>query len=320
MPNKDVERIKGLYAIIQHGHYIVLYGKKLIICNDEGDVIACRNELRNVHKVIAVSQNEILVDCGPQKAYIVLSLEDGSELWRVPYPKLDYTSRSFTISQDSAFVYDYYDFNDCQYLVRIDLKAKSLTTTRLDKGLRCVSDLICDSNGVPCLLEHHYEIVDEKHISLNRIRKVCDESVGMGSAYYWRDEWCFDFPVISLFFLGDTETVLTNNLQVYCPKNGDMYTLIKKEDKKKIPANAPFDWKTTPNKQYIILIYDEMNVVVDIKTRSIVARYRTDFYHGCLIGDCFWVSSNDGIIKKPFPLIEDIPQKTYDFWNPWASK
>lgn len=316
MKTKDIEKVKGRYNISLYDEYIILFGNRLLIFHTDGSMVANKKELRNIRKVISISKDIVLVDCGSQKAYIALSLCDGSEIWRVSHPKLDYTSRCFSISPDNTVVYDYYEFEGSKYFARIDLVAKELVVFLLEEGLRCVSDLTCDENGIPCLLEHHYEIVGEKHISANGIRYIYEDCINPGNAYHWKYKWAFDFPTISKFFLGNCETILTKDLLVYQPKNGNSYHLLGEEERAQLPKSEPFGWNITHNKQYIILIYKEMNVVIDLITKTLVARYNTDFYHGCLIGNKYWISSDDGIIIKPFPLIEDTPAKKNVFWNP----
>lgn len=316
MAKKDVEKVKGRYNIALYGQYVILFSKKLLIFHTDGSLVASRKDLRNIRKIMVISEDNILIDCGSQKAYIAISLKDGLEVWRVAHPKLEYTSRSFTISPDHTVVYDLYELEGSKFFVRIDLTTKELSAIMLAEGLRCISDLACDEEGTPCLLEHHYEMVGEKHISANGIRLIHEDSVNPGDSYYWKYKWIFDFPTISKFFFGNTETILTQDLFVYNPNTGNKYYLLENENRSQLPKSSPFDWKIVPNTQYIILIYNETNIVVDFHSRKMVARYNTDFYHGSLIGENYWVSTDVGVLIKPFPLIECLPTKTNDFWSP----
>ena len=316
MTKKDVEKVKGRYNIASHGQYVILFSKNLLIFHTDGSLVASRKDLRNIRKIIPISEDTILIDCGSQKSYIAISLKDGLEIWRAAHPKLEYTSRSFAISPDHTVVYDFFELGGSKFFVRIDLTTKELSAILLDEGLRCISDLACDEEGIPCLLEHHYEMIGEKHLSANGIRFIYEDSVNPGESYYWKYKWFFDFPTISKFFFGNTQTILTQDLFIYHPNTGDKYNLLENETRFQLPQSAPFDWKIVPNTQYIILIYNEMNIVVDIHTRKMVARYHTDFYHGNLIDEHYWVSTDSGVLIKPFPFIEDIPAKMIDFWCP----
>ena len=310
----NMHKIKGKYNISLCGNYVVLFGDMLSIFNKDGSIVAHKKNLRNIHKIVAISEDSILADCGSPKAYVALSLSDGAEVWSLSHPRLDYTSRGFAIPPDNSAVYDYYDLKGSQYLLKIDLTTREMTTISLESGLRCISDLACDEKGTLCLLEHHYEIIGEKHISINGIRYVYEDSVCPGNAYNWKSKWAFDFPTISKFFLGNTDTVLTKDLFVYQPKTGKKYHLLENESRFELPECEPYDWKISSNKQYVILLYKDTNIVVDITTKKVVARYNTDFYHGCLIDDQYWVCLDDHIQIKPFPFFENIPASKPCFW------
>ncbi len=68
------------------------------------------------------------------------------------------------------------------------------------------------------------------------------------------------------------------------------------------------------SRQYLSLMYDNVNVVIDWHERKMVARYAGKHMKGCLINDEYWISSEDGIRRVPFPLIEDIPPRKLTTW------
>ena len=50
------------------------------------------------------------------------------------------------------------------------------------------------------------------------------------------------------------------------------------------------------------------NIVVD--------ENKADYRFGCIVGNEYWVSTDAGILKKPFPYIEEIPIRKHNFWSP----
>ncbi len=305
-----------IFSIVQKNQHIVLIGGRLWIYRNNGRIVSCHRDIVNPHKVAFLSSNRLLVECGRLKAYILLSLEDRSEITRIAQPKMDISSNSFVISKDERYIYDWFELKGNRYLVRIDTLSWEKEICVLQYGLRVVSDMCCDNNGELCLLEHHYEEVGGRAFSCNGIRYAYRDEFVPGSAYFWKHKWSFSFPQISSFFLGDTETVLTNDLHIYKPATNEIYNLLERETEWERPLRAPSSIQLSEDGKFLVLCYPTMNVVVDMIDRKIIARYATDNSCGCLVNDKFWVYDESGVVKKPFPLIEQIPQCKYRFWKP----
>lgn len=306
----EIEKISGRYTISTRDEYVVLSGKNLVLCNVAGEIITYRPDLRNIHKVAFLSGDRILIDCGILRSYVLLSLVDGSEIWRVAQPKLDYTSRSFAISPDHAYIYDYFYLKEECFLTRISILSQKTTVYAVKSDMRCVSDIKCDIEGFPCLLQHHYE--SSENVSINGICCFTDnvhESVGVF-------RWKFEFPRISCYFLGDTETILTEDLYVYNPKTRRMFYLLENELEWESPGMRPLFCRIDESRRYVVLSYDTVNVVIDVINKKMVARYVASFTNGFIVDNEYWISSASGIQRKPFPLIEDMPQRKYRFWKP----
>ena len=315
MESTDIAKVKGHYSISLCGEHIVFYGSNLRIYRNDGTLIAYKNVYRNIKKILPLDLDKLLIDCGSQKAYIVLSLTDGSEIWRVKQPKLDYTSRRFSVSPDKLFVFDSFDLMGNQYLVRINLDSQVLISIYLEKGLRCISDMCFDDDGTLCLLEHHYETIAGRNVSINGIRYIHLDSLNPGGANDWKEKWYFDHPTISKFFLGNAETVLTQNLMVYHIGDGKLSQLLL-DDLDLCLSSPLIDVKVSNDSRYITLIFNNMNIIVSTLTRKIVARYATNFYHGCLIDNEYWICLDSGTQKRSFPSIEEIRPEKADFWQP----
>lgn len=314
MKKSDLEGIKDIYRIIEHEKYIVLVGKKLWIFDDNYCLIACRSDLSNSYKVAFLPDNTMLID-GGKNAYHLISLSDGREIWNIPQSKKEFGSNRFTLSTKSDFAYDYYVFKGNLYFVTINLLLGTIDSYQIEKELRSTVDIMCDDDGVPCLLQEHFSNIAGISKSENGILYQHQDEINKGSSYYWKAKWQFDGTRISLCFLYDVNTVLTNDLWVYDAECGSMYNLLENETTLPPMVELPIWCKFDRSKQYLIIMYKKFNLVVDIQKRKIVARYAVNYSEGCLIGDTFWFNSQAGIIRKPFPLIEEIPPDKLSYWS-----
>ena len=187
-----LNKVKGDYVISVFGDYIVFYGQDIRIFHISGAFVARRKDLRNVCKVAALSENRLIIDCASQGAYIILSLLDGSEICRIKFPEMHYAKDHFTVSPDGTAVYDIICLMETFYLLKIDLESKKSTTIKLHKELRGIDDVICDKDGVPCLLASHYETVAGKYISINGVRCVYLDSPNPADTCDWKAKWHHD--------------------------------------------------------------------------------------------------------------------------------
>lgn len=315
MEYREISKVKGDYSILVFGEYIVFFGKDIRIFHISGAFIARKKALRHVRKVAALSENRMIVDCGSQGAYIVLSLLDGSEICQIKQPKLDYTSRHFAVSPDCSVVYDYYHLKEYCYLFSMDLTTNETNSIYLDRGLRAISDIICDEDGVPCMLEHHFETVAGKHISINGVRYVYQDALNPGDAYDWKEKWCFDFPDISRLFWADAETVLTEKLSLYQMISKEKHPLCTEgEDLKQFSSYPISDLVMCQDGRHVIFVYKNMDVIFDTVAWKFVARYAKNFYHGYLINNEYWLCTAEGVQRKPFPCLEPIPPIKPIYW------
>ena len=311
----DIKKLKGKYYISVIGDYIVFRGDDLVIFKMDGSFVARRSDLRNVTKIVSLGNDRLLLDDSWARTYAVISTKDGTDVWKIKYPKRDTSKFKFLISPDTTMAFDLYSDRYGDHLAMIDLEERKLEALDLKVGLSCVADLDFDENGELCLLETQGEMIEDEHMSSNGIRYIRPDDIDPGGAYYWKNKWQSTFVSHARFFFGDTETILTDDLQLYHHRTGQSIPLL---DDDRFDKNARLSsWIKTTCGRYIILRYQRMHVVVDIQTRKMVARYQASYRNGCLIGDEYWICTEEGIVRKPFPLIEDIPPEKYVFWKPY---
>lgn len=306
MAGTRLEQIKGNYWISRNAEYVVLVGKMLWIFKVNGDFVACRKDIPNAFKVAFLPGDRVLTGSG-KSGYHLLSLRDGSDLWSMKPHKYETCARRFALSPDGAWAYDFYYWKGDLCFVKIDLDHGETEGYIVSPGLCRTTDILCDEDGIPCLLQANYSIISGKQVSENGILYQYQDVLKKGSAYYWKYKWQFNGERIAKRYLGNTDTVITNDLYVYHIKTGDGYYLLENDMDTPMPALKPHDCCIDESGRYIILEYSTVNIVVDWNARKVVSYYAGDFTKGCLVGDEFWVSTKNGIVRKPFPLMEEIP-------------
>lgn len=303
---RDVSKLKGDYRIYCDGNYVVLLGEKMYISAVDGKIIACRADVKNAFKALFLPNHRVFVD-GGQHNYHLISLIDGTEIWSIPQSKRDFGANRLVCSSDFSVIYDFYWRKESCYFVSINLETATIDEYRLISQLRTTRDVICDHNDIPCVLQCHYSVIDNKRISENGVLYQYQDVLNKGSDYYWKYKWTLDAESISYAFLGDVDKVLTDDLYVVNLTSGEIYYLLENDPNWCAPTLGLLDCKMDSGGRYIILKYAMTIVVVDWPARRKIAQYATSRTDGCIVNNEFWVCSKDGLQRKPFPLIEDVP-------------
>lgn len=294
-------KVKGNYWITKKDDYVVMFGKKFWIFRNDGTVIACRPDLVNVYKVAFLPDHRLLVGGGRQ-FYHLISLKDGSEIWKAPQPRYTYCAPRFAISPDNITACDYYIKNGTTYFIKIDLVTGEIRSFPMHGLIGSIKDIMYDEMGIPCLLNTYYENVAGKQVSQNGIlyQHIGEE----GSTFYWKSKWQHESLTISQYLLNETKIILTNDLFLFQPQTGEMQYLLENEEKWNPPQKPPSGVWLDQSNQYLSLMYDTSNVVVDWISRKVVAQYWGEFTMGCIVNSEYWISSNKGILRNKFPLFE----------------
>ena len=312
--------IKGDYEINAIHDYVIFTGPQLFIYKADGTFVVRRQDLGAIRKCILMNDNSILLDCSAKGFYTLISLLDGTEKCRIPQPKSDYTCMRFTLSPDARYVYDRCDLRGKYYFVKIDLMLKTAHKYAIKNNLRCVSDSICTQCGNLAFLEQHYETTDgpaELHFSKNGIN--CAHTSALNSRYSFErmSQWELPHPQISKFLLGSEDAVLTNDLQVYKPSSGELYSLMDNELELGNLGREPVSYRLDKQTKYLTLMYDTANIIVDCTAQKMIAQYAANYRFGSIVGNEYWICTDEGVRKMPFPAIEVIPPRKYTFWSAW---
>lgn len=293
-----------IHSVQNNGTYVVALGKDVSILTINGELVAHRKDLRNPYKSAFLTENIVLVECHKLREYVALSLHDGRDIFRIKIPRIDLSQHQFYVSPDKKYVYDLAEVRCETVLIRIDIENREADMIELDIGLRVTLDLKVDHRGVLCLLQKHQEMIGDKYINLCGVRyEYFDTALGIGSSYYWQSKWQFEHPRTAIAFGDDTHTVITSDLMLYDIDQDILEPWGKSDDISTVPDYYPQLHKSFDGK-YAIISGATQTLIIDLKKRQLVARYFTHHQTGCIVGDTFWQPTDKGILKKPFPIIE----------------
>lgn len=301
MHSVHMSNIMGSYRIYRNQEYIVLLGEKLWIFHIDGSCVACRDGFYNATKLVFLSGGRILICGGKNTMYRLISLRDGNDIWQIKEnKKVTVTSNRFAVAPDESYALDYYLWKDTNYLVRIDLLSGVASNHHLHEGFRALVDIVFDSKGSVYLLQTQYDDLGEERVSRNEIR-VLDNKYSSRQKL----EFSFQAPSIAAFFW-DHEKIITNDLNVYNLRTGNCDFKLSGNLNYQVYGFGPNDIWFDYSGQYLCVMFDHANIVVDCNTGCTVGLYAGEFAHGCLINGEYWISSNAGIRILPFPCIEDL--------------
>lgn len=287
-----------------NGEYVIVLGKDVAILRTNGELIAHRKDLKSPYKAAFLAENAVLVECPKLREYVILSLQDGSDLLHIKMPKIDNSRPQFLVSPDQKHVYDL-GILDCEFiLIHIDLVNQEASIVELEMGLRSTVDIKFDQQGVLCLLQEHTEMIGGKTVTLCGVRyEYFDSALGIGSSYYWQSKWQFDAPERALMFGSDTHSIITSKWNLYDARHNTSRPWVNAEQITDA-RNYSYAYHCSADGKYIVLSGEKQTLVIDLEKEELVARYYTGTATGCIIGDFFWLPTDNGIVKKPFPVIE----------------
>ncbi len=300
-----LDRLKDCTSINVFGNYIVAFGKKLRVFSNSGEYIFTADTIRNPYKAELVSDELLLVE--GTAVYHLISLCDGHEIWQSRKPKKT-PSRKFAVSDDGDFAYEVLNGIRGFSIMKIDLTYGKTLEFPIRGGLHSISDIICDSDGVPCTLECQHDLVDEQAGNRYGVRKHYLKDHFLRVSNEWMYEWSATTPNQSAnAFFNDLNRILTKDYYI-CDLRNDTFTDIL-QNEQSYPFSRRMSGFMSWNKQdarYIIDRQTTSNVVIDTQECRIAAIYSAEHHQGCVVGDEFWIGNSEGICRKPFPSFERI--------------
>ena len=306
MKKTDLEKLKGSFYVYSNGEFVVLPGTKLYIFKADGSLVACRNDLRYAGRITFLSGNRLLL-CSSKAVFHMMNLCDGSDIWTAPYAKIELNATDLAISPDECFAYTYDEWKGRSFISRLDLQTREIATYDMYMDVGTTRGIICNEAGVPCLLKTLSETIGGTLFHENGVRIHDFYDVSPGNCTSWETKWSFEGSRHALCFLGNTDTIVTNDLHIYKPSTGEAYDLLENDTAWQHIDQHVSDCWLDISKRYLCLMYQTANVIIDIHARKVAAQYAADFNRGCLIGDEYWICVDGKVLRKPFPAFEDVP-------------
>lgn len=295
-----LDRIKGRCPVFSSGEYVVIPGTSLYILRPDGTLAASRKDLRHAGRVTFLSGDRMLL-CTGKGVFHMIDLPSGQDLWTAPYTKFDLNAAKLAVSPDETFAYTYDEHNGHPFISRLDLNTGEVTIHEMHSDIGATRDIRCDEAGIPCLLKTLEETIGGQRCHQNGVRIHDFDGIAPGGTTNWKTKWYFEGSRCALRFLDGADRVITNDLHLYEPSTGTSIELLESES----PDRHPLDCWPDSSGRYLCVKYLTANVVIDLKSRKIVARYAAEHTRGCLVGREYWIGTDEQIERRPFPTFEE---------------
>lgn len=306
-----LDKLNNVYQIFFSGEYVVIDHTKLHILRPDGTLVACRSDLCYAGRITFLSGNRMLL-CSSKSVFHMIDLTTGEDLWTAPYTKTNLNVKPIAISPGEKFAYTYDGWNngkmDTSFITQLNLETHETEIIEMHLDAGASRDICCEDETIPCLLKTLLETVGGKNYLVSGVRLhdfFCQEA---RYTNVWKTKWVRETPCGSPeIFFGSTDQVVTSDLKVFTPATGEEIDLLENETQHTLPQeNLGYCWLDQTGR-YLCLRYMTGNVVIDIRERKIAATYAAEFKRGCLIGNEYWLGTEKGIVRKPFPAFEEIP-------------
>lgn len=311
-----LDSIKDCEVIFAHDDYVILSGKNPWLFRKDGSFISKYKSIRHGYSMLFLPENIAFVDGWMDQSYHYISLDTGELLWsHVQKGKRDFTPRIFAATDDGNIVYYVYSIKKILHVDQLVLSEKSCTTYTIPFSKGATYHCYCDDQGYLCLL---------KSFLLPKEDEYCRGDCFFGILRWhpndqtptWKYQWIE--PTGSLDCTVRTcndDYALLGNLKVRCLKSGEVFNLLENQGEMP-PISGGYSIEAYDAGRQLLTIRftsTSSNIIIDCKERKIVAHYMPFSYHehvgGCLIDDEFWIGSDDGIVKRPFPHMDPFPKK-----------
>jgi len=316
--------IKDCGVIRQCGEYVIACGKKLWIFRDDGNYVSKSETIRYPGKLIYLPPDKIFVEDGANYQYRYVDLPTGKDIWTTTLEQRRMIpSRRFVASPDQSCVFDiYYHYSKKKwYVEKFLLHNKCASKVETPDSFRSMVGAYVDDDGILYVLQTQHATEDGK-LSQNGILRI---------------DWRSNIPIISwdhqwqsergaCWLDTDGDYILCNDYSVIDMKTLKSFSLLE-NDPEWNPQLGFLSCDYVPERNLLITQHGMYggNVIIDCNARKRVAQYAppkedtSAGYAGCLIGDDFWIGTETGIIKKPFPQFEPIVPATSPYWR-WAKE
>jgi len=303
-----LDKLKEIYSIYHNGEFIVIPHTKLHILRPDGTLVACRSDLRHAGRITFLSRNRMLL-CSNKNLFHMIDLNTGEDLWTAPNTKSNLNSAPIAISSNENYAYTYDNRNGKNFISQLNLDTHEVESIEMYLDAGATQDICCDDDDTPCLLKTRIETIGGKNFLICGVRLHNFYYLEAGFTNNWKTMWYRELPCVEspMIFFGSADRMVTSSLHIFTPATGEVLSLLENETEHTLPQESPASCWMDCNGQYLCLRYMEGNVVIDTQSRKIAATYAAKNRKGCLIGNEYWLGTENGIVRKTFPAFDEIP-------------
>lgn len=316
-----LEALTDSESIFSNGTDVLVAGKYLRLFRADGTFVTKFAPIRHPRRVAFLPNRTALVEGAADEGYHYLSLTDGVILWSCQQKGHGHIDgpHCFAVSPDGTRVYTlYYPRYGVMAAEQICPLAQTYKKIRSEICLRSTDAIFCGSDGVLCALQQHtVQKCDNRGIPVepgyhqHGILAIPFD----GQKPYWKQQW--QTTELHRAQACDGRYILYEDFSILDLKTDAMSRLISQEEYDTLPHRG-FIWQYDPVRFLLTIRYvgARMNLVIDCIARKVLAKYIPDEQYGfpgCLIGEEFWLGSEKGVLRLPFPLVQsDVPsQKSF---------
>lgn len=307
--------VKDCDVIFAKDHSVILSGKNPWLFRKNGDYVAKYKPIRHAFSMLFLPGNIAFLDGWVDQAYHYISLDTGELLWsHVKKGKRDFTPRKFAATADGNIVYYVYSINSVLHVDQLVLSEKSCTTYTIPFSKGATYHCYCDERGYLCLLQSFCLPQGDES---NQCFQFCGilqwhpNDPNPTWKYHWTEPTDTKNGTVRIC---NDEYVMTDKLKVHCLKTGEIFDLLENQEQMP-PFFGGYSVQGYDSERKLLTVvftWSCSNVVIDCQERKILAHYvpfDRDDSRGCLVDDEFWIGSDEGIVKRPFPHMDPFPRK-----------
>ena len=307
--------VKDCEVIFAHNDSVILSGKNPWLFRKNDTLVAKYKSIRKAYAMIFLPGNLAFLDGWLDESYHFISLDTGELMWSHQQKgRRDFTPRNFAATSDGKIVYYVYSIKNILHVDRLVLSEKTCTTYSIPLSMRATYHCYCDERGNLCMLQSFLLPEKDKNGKQLRFFGVLQWHPDDQNPS-WKYQWVepagsMDCSVITC----NDEYVLLGSLKVRNLKTGETFYLLENQ-KEMLPSFGSYSVQAFDIDRNLLTIrftWSCSNIIIDCKKRKVVAHYvpfDDDHVGGCLIDNEFWIGSDKGIVKRPFPHMDPFPEE-----------